>query len=181
MLFLHLPKPVLVVLVAALGPLLAVTTLGLGKLLQLPRPSVPAQLAVMFNFAGGALVSAMLLVQLAIKARLQGAQASPEIVGIWLGLDVAFDVYVSLGTGLLALAMIRHPRFGKVIGGIGLVLAAVLLALNLFTFPTPPADAGLFDLGPIVALWYVVVLVQAGRSLRWANTVASAGADEVHS
>ncbi|MGD0651379.1 MAG: hypothetical protein ABSA97_09625 [Verrucomicrobiia bacterium] len=178
--FLRLPKAALVVLAAAIGPLLAVTSLGLGKLLQLPRPSVSAQLAMMFNFAAGVLVSAMLLVQLAIKARLQGAKASPEIVGIWLGLDVAFDVYVGLGTGLFALSMLRHPRFGRVFGGIGLIIAALLLGLNLFTFPTPPADAGLFDLGPIVGLWYLVVLLQAWRSMRWAHSIASARAEEIH-
>jgi hypothetical protein len=112
-------------------------------------------------------------VQLAVKARLQGAKASPELVGIWLGLDVAWDVYVSIGTGLFALAMLKHPRFGKVFGGIGLVIAMFLLVLNLFTFPTPPADAGLIDLGPVVFLWYLVATVQAWRSLPWVRSVVT--------
>ncbi len=67
--FLHLPRPALVFVAAALGPLLGVATLGLGRLLQVTRESVPAQLAVSFNFAGGALVTAMLLVQLAARIR----------------------------------------------------------------------------------------------------------------
>jgi hypothetical protein len=179
--FLHLSKFALVVLAATMGPVLAIASLGLGKLLQLPRPSVAAQLAMIFNFAAGILVSAMLLVQLAIKAQLQGTKASPEIVGIWLGLDVAFDVYVSIGTGLFALAMLRHPRFGRVFGGVGLLIASLLLALNLFTFPTPPADAGLFDLGPIVGLWYLVVILQAWRSIQWAHLIVSARVAGNHS
>ncbi len=177
---LHLSKA-LVVLAATMGPVLAVTSLGLGKLLQLPRPSVAAQLSMIFNFAAGILVSAMLLVQLAIKDQLQGTKASPEIVGIWLGLDVAFDVYLSIGTGLFALAMLRHPRFGRVFGGVGLLIASLLLALNLFTFPTPPADAGLFDIGPIVGLWYLVVILQAWRSIQWARVIASAKVEGNHS
>jgi hypothetical protein len=171
--FLPLPKLAITVLAASMGPLLAVASLGLGELLQIPRPSVPARLGMAFNFAAGALLSAMLLVQLAVKARLQGAKASPELVGIWLGLDVAWDVYVSIGTGLFALAMLKHPRFGKVFGGIGLVIAMFLLVLNLFTFPTPPADAGLIDVGPVVGLWYLVATVQAWRSLPWVRSVVT--------
>lgn len=169
--FLQLPKLAVYVLAAAMGPLLGVASLGLGRLLQIQRPSVPAQLAMAFNFAAGALLSAMLLIQLAVKARVQGPKVSPDLVAIWLGLDVAWDVYAGLGAGLFALAMLRHPRFGLVFGVPGLVIAALLLALNLYTFPTPPGDAGLVDLGPVAGLWYLVIVVQAWRSLRWAKSV----------
>jgi hypothetical protein len=37
----------------------------------------------------------------------------------------------------------------------GLALAAAVLALNLSTFPTPPAEAGLVDVGPAIGLWYL--------------------------
>lgn len=166
--FLHLPRPGLVLLAAAFGPLLGITSLGLGRLLQLARPSVPAQLAVAFNFAGGTLITAMLLVQLAAGARSPDTGSSSELVGVWLGLDVAWDVYIGVGTGLLALSMLRHPCFGAVFGSTGLVVAVLLLFLNLYSFPTPPGDAGLVDLGPLVGLWYLAVTVQAWRSLRWA-------------
>jgi len=157
---------------AAMGPLLGVASLGLGRLLQIQRPSVPAQLAMAFNFAAGALLSAMLLIQLAVKARAQGPKSSSDLVGIWLGLDVAWDVYAGLGAALFALAMLRHSRFGAAFGVPGLIIAALLLALNLYTFPTPPGDAGLVDLGPAVGLWYLAVVVQTWRSLRWAKSVA---------
>jgi hypothetical protein len=32
--------------------------------------------------------------------------------------------------------------------------------LNVATFPTPPAEAGLADVGLLVALWYVAVSVR---------------------
>ncbi len=165
--FLHLPIPAVVVFAAAMGPLLGVASLGLGKLLQIPRPSIPAQLAMAFNFAAGALVSGMLLVQLAVKTRWHGPTISPDFIGIWLGLDVAWDVYLGVGTFLFALAMLKHPRFGLLFGVSGLLLATLLLALNIATFPTPPADAGFVDPSPFVGLWYVVVIVQIWRSLRW--------------
>ena len=168
--FLHLPYAGIVVLAAALGPLLGVAGLGLGRLLQIPRQSVTAKMAVAFTFTAGALVTAMLLVQLAVKARAGSSGASPELVGVWLGLDVAWDVYIGLGTGLFAVAMLRHPRFGPWFGIPGLAIASLLLVLNLYSFPTPPADAGLVDLGPLVGLWFLAATVQAWRSLRWAET-----------
>jgi hypothetical protein len=118
----------------------------------------------------------MLLVQLAVRARVSGGEVPPELIAVWLGLDVAWDVYVGLGTGLFALAMLHHPRFGATFGIAGVLIAAVLLALNLGTFPTPPADAGLFDAGPLVGLWYVAVSVQAWRSLGWAKASLTAAA-----
>lgn len=42
------------------------------------------------------------------------------------------------------------------------------IELNLGTFPTPPGNAGLLGLGPLVALWYVVVSTQMLRSRHWA-------------
>ena len=32
-----------------------------------------------------------------------------------------------------------------------------LIALNAATFPWPPADRGLFDIGPFIALYFVAV------------------------
>ena len=148
--------------------------MGLGRLLQVQRRSVAVQLAVALNFAAGALVTAMLLVQLAVGSRTHGQAVPLDLVAVWLGLDVAWDVYVGLGTGLFALAMLRHPRFRAVFGIPGLVIAGVLLGLNLGTYPTPPAEAGLFDAGPLVGLWYLAVSVQAWRSLGWAETTLAA-------
>ena len=169
----HLPYPGLILAAAFLGPLLGAAGMGLGKFLQAERKSVAAQMAVAFNFAAGALVSAMLLVQLAVKARVQGTPVPVEFVGIWLGLDVAWDVYLGIGIGLFALAMLKHPQFGKKFAIPGLAVSLLLLGLNLYTFPTPPADAGLVDIGPLVGLWYFAVFVQVWRSLRWLKTVES--------
>lgn len=160
--------------VAALfGPLLSLASYGLYRLLALDRTSASLQVAVVANAIAGALVTAMLMVQLAVRA---GGRASVDDF-LWtklrrvdLGLDVAWDIYVVLGTFLFAWNMLQHPRFGRAFGGIGLLLAAGLAVLNLATFPTPPANAGLVDLGPLVGIWYVAVSVQMLRSRHWAET-----------
>ena len=41
-----------------------------------------------------------------------------------------------------------------------MVLGALLVVLNVVTFPTPPADAGLFDIGPFVGLWYLFLMIR---------------------
>jgi len=48
-----------------------------------------------------------------------------------------------------------------------MLVGAALLVLNLQTFPTPPANAGLFDLGPVLGLWYLAVTIQVARSFHW--------------
>jgi hypothetical protein len=63
--------------------------------------------------------------------------------------------------------MFRHPRFRWPFAVSGVLAVAVLLGLNLATFPTPPGEAGLFDAGPVVALWYFAVTIQMLRSMGW--------------
>ena len=48
---------------------------------------------------------------------------------------------------------------GNVARSQDLAAGLLLLALNLYTFPTAPHYAGLVDLGPLVAVWYLVVFV----------------------
>ena len=57
----------------------------------------------------------------------------------------------------------------------GVALGFGLLLFSLYTFPTPPANAGLVDPGPVVGLWYLAVTVQMWRSLNWAQAAASGG------
>ncbi len=167
------PDQLGVALSACFGPLLALASYGLYRLLSIHRKTVSLQIAPVSNALAGALVTAMLLVQLAIRTGGRGSLDDflwLKLRRVDLGLDVAWDVYISLGTLLLAVNMLGHPRFGKIWGIIGVALGAGLAVLNLATFPTPPANAGLFDLGPFAGLWYTAVSVQALRSIGWAGS-----------
>jgi hypothetical protein len=167
-----LPRVLLVVLASTLGPLLALASLGLRETLWLHRESVVGDLGALFNILAGVLLESMLLVQLAVRLRTSDEASAEQIVGVWLGLDVAWDVYIGAGTGCFAIAMLRHPRFGRVMGIAGLVLAAAVLGFNLFTFPTPPAEAGLVDVGPAIGLWYLVGTILMWRSISWVKDTA---------
>jgi len=172
--FVPLPKLVTTTLAACFGPALGVASCGLRRLLDLETSRVSSALGSLLNALAGGLFSAMALVQMAVGYSAGGQKVSAQISAIWLGLDVAWDAYIGLGTICFALAMLRHPRFGRVFAFSGLAIAAGLLALNFYTFPTPPASAGLVDVGPAVGLWYLVVTIQMWRSLPGARHRASA-------
>jgi hypothetical protein len=172
--FVPLPLAVSAALAASFGPALGLGCVGLWRLIRLHHGSVAAGAAAGLNALGGALFTAMVLVQMAIGAATGGHTERP-LQAIWLGLDVAWDAYIGLGTALFAFSMLRHPRFGRVFAASGVAIGFTLLLFNLYTFPTPPANAGLIDLGPLVGLWYLAVTVQMWRSLSWAQAAASGG------
>lgn len=89
---------------------------------------------------------------------------------------MAWDLFLAIGTLLFAVNMWDHPRFGRALAIAGGLTAALLLAFNLSTFPEPPGDTELFDVGPVVGLWYLAVAIRIGASLQW---VAERGAQDV--
>jgi hypothetical protein len=172
--FVELPAVATVTLAALLGPALAVASYGLMRVLDLDAARVTSRIGAILNALAGALLCAMLLVQLAARASEGRGDVVPTLVAVWLGLDVAWDAYIALGTIFFAVAMLRHPRFGPAFAFSGMLIGAALLALNFYTFPIPPAEAELVDLGPLVGLWYLVVTIRIWGSLMWVRRAAAA-------
>jgi hypothetical protein len=56
--------------------------------------------------------------------------------------------------------MWSHQSFGRTISAIGIALFALALILNIRAAPDPPG----FDVGPIAALWLIVVYIQMVRT-----------------
>lgn len=183
MIAVEMPRLLTVACAAAFGPLLSLASVGLYHLLKLHEKTVTAQIAAGANIIAGSIVNMMLVVQLAISYSMKeyvknaaDAATKSTLELIWkavdkvqLALDVSWDIFISIGTLLFAVNMLKHPRFGKILGSIGALLAVLLLGFNLYTFPIPPANANLIDFGPFVGLWYLVVSIQALRSLTWAK------------
>jgi hypothetical protein len=147
------------------GPLIAAASVALYLLLAAERATLAGQLAAIANVAAGALVTAMLLVQIAVadvEAGLSTAM-NEAFEHVEFGLDLSWDVFLIVGTILFSCAMLADPRFGRRFALPGLLLAVGLYVLNFATFPTPPASEGLVDLGPFVGVWYAAVSVQALR------------------
>jgi hypothetical protein len=175
------PLILTVILAAAMGILLSIGSIGFFFFLGVFRKTVSIYLAALFNIIGGTIFNLMILVQLTVRNYMSAYlkestnEYSREIISqIWrgvdkvqLGLDVAWDVYICAGTFLFAVNMFKHPRFGKLYAIPGLLIATALLGLNIYSFPLPPGDAGLVDLGPLLGLWYTAIAIRTLLSLDW--------------
>jgi hypothetical protein len=165
--FVPLPMRAAAAIAACFGPALAVACFGMKALLDVERPTVSSAMGLLMNVLAGALFAAMALVQIAIGDLVKDGKVIQTMEGIWLGLDKAFDAYIGLGTVFFAVAMWAHPRFGRWFAVSGLVIGAGLIVVNFIPFPLPPANAGLFDPGPVIGVWYLAVTIQMARSVGW--------------
>lgn len=147
---------VLLTFVFAFG--LAVSSIGLH--LGVTRRVAPnlGMIGAIATVAGTALLVAMLLVQMAVRAAVP--HPGKELIAIWLGLDVAWDLFAGTGLLIFGVALAMVPGFSRLLGILGVVLCGALLALNIAYFPAPPGEAGSVDVGPFVALWYLAVMIR---------------------
>lgn len=155
----------------SIGLLLIGALLGLYTQLRAHRETFSLRLGFIFGIIGGTLLTVMLVTQHAARAffRADEAMAATEevyrgLTFVHLGMDVAWDIFITVGLMLFCWNMIRHPRFGWLLGGIGLVLESIALAFNLYTFPDNPELHGLIDVGPYAAVWLLAIFVQMFRS-----------------
>jgi hypothetical protein len=176
-----MPIIITALLAAAMGLLLSLASIGLYQVLKLHRKTVKLQIAVLFNIIAGVLLNLMFMVQLTVREFMKGyidqatneyAQETYEMIWksvdkVQLGMDLSWDVYLSVGTFLFALSMLTHPRFGKIFGWLGMSFAVLLLCFNFISFPVPPGEAGLIDFGPAIGLWYLAVAIRILFSLKW--------------
>jgi hypothetical protein len=181
LIFVQMPLIVTAVLAAAMGLLLSLASIGLYQMLKIYRKTVKLQIAVLFNVIAGVILNLMFMVQLTVREFMQGyiVQATNEYAKetyqmIWksvdkvqLGMDLSWDVYLSVGTFLFALSMLSHPRFGKIFGWLGISFALLLISFNFISFPVPPGEAGLIDFGPAIGLWYLAVAIRILFSMKW--------------
>ncbi|MBD3180581.1 MAG: hypothetical protein GF417_13945 [Candidatus Latescibacteria bacterium] len=166
LIFVPLPSLIQVFFIMAFGPALSLASAGIYFYLKLDTDRITNRIALVANIIAGTMISTMLLVQSAIR------HSKPDLVSetqkwVWYsvnhvhyGLDVAWDLYIFLGTLFFAIAMFNHPKLGKLFSVTGIALSIVMIILNAMSFPEPPAGSGLFDLGPFIGLWYLAVTIR---------------------
>ncbi len=166
LIFVPFPALISLTLVMLFGPLLSLASTGLYYYLSLHKKKVSTVIALVSNIIAGVLVTAMLLVQFAIRS------SRPEVLPdsdrwIWnslnhvhYGLDVTWDVYIFAGTFFFAISMHDHRRFGRLFSISGVLISILMIVVNAVVFPDPPADGGLFDVGPLIGLWYLAVTIR---------------------
>ena len=143
---------------------------GLYHYVAAERDGAANRLAFIFCALAFTTVLSMIVVQLAVGAAL------PEITTglddttsralrrglrmIDLGMDVAWDMLIGSSLIFMGWAIRTRKGLGPVWGYTSVALGAALILLNSATFPWPPGDRGLFDIGPFIGLF---ILLQAGR------------------
>lgn len=158
-------------LVVSAFPLLGIGySYALYSFIAAERDGAANRLAFVFAVCGFTTVLAMIIVQLAIGAAIGeisrglDAQAATALRRglrmVDLGLDVAWDMLIGVALVLSGVAMLRRSGLGPAWGAPSAVLGIALIGLNAATFPWPPANRGLFDIGPLIAMF---LLVLAGR------------------
>lgn len=179
------PMPDMLVYAAAFafGPLLAIGAIGLYHGLSAQKRTPLTQIATFFAVSAGITLLIMLTVQQAIFGAMKvsadkiGETANKDIHkqifdgldAVHFGIDVAWDVLISTAVILFGIAMLHHPKFGKIIGALGILFGSLLLAFNLWHFPLPPASVDSIDWGPAVALWLLTAFILLLRAIGWAR------------
>ena len=170
--FAPFPEKISLLLAFAFGPLFMLSSVGLYFVLKYWRDSINLRIAVLFNTVATAMLTMMLVVQLTsqefhqkYKTADRGSVSDEqlkwifkEVNSVQLGMDLAWDIFISIGTFFFALVMINHPKMNKVISILGLVFSVLLLGFNLAYFPEPPGEVGSIDFGPFVAIWYLILM-----------------------
>jgi len=180
LIFVPMPMIFQVILIMAWGPFLGLSAAGSYYFLALHKKTISLKIAVVSQIIAGVLVTTMLLIQYALRI------SKPEVIDpvskwawnslnhVQLGIDVAWDVYLFLGCILFAINMFNHPKFGKIFSLTGIIISMLLIGFNIITFPTPPAEAGSVDLGPILGLWGLAVTINILVKYKWVNSKLNA-------
>ncbi len=153
--------------------------MGLYSFLKRESHTPTLEIAYLFGIIGAAIACSFIVVQQAnliwhatameaansedakslLRASFKGANR------VQAGLDVAFDIFITISWFLFGINIAKSYNFNKLLGWIGCLISAGLFTLNMVTFPTAPADAGLLDLGPFLGLWALIVFCWFARIL----------------
>jgi len=167
---------VAIVVVSAWPILSIVYAYGLCSFIAAENDSAANRLGLIFAVAGFATVLAMIVVQLAIGAAITDITNDlDKPIAIALtrglrmidhGLDVAWDMLI--GTALIFSGFAMRRRTGLRLAWAipSVILGTALIVLNVVTFPWPPADRGLFDVGPLIGI-FVMALATRLAVLGW--------------
>ena len=85
------------------------------------------------------------------------------INSVQLGIDISFDIFYCLGILFFSFSFLKLKGLGLLVGVIGVITSMGLLSLNMITFPHPPAESGLVDLGPYTIIWWVLIVIYIDR------------------
>jgi len=166
------PMPPLFTYITAfsIGPLLAIGCAGLFHFLIHDDYSPRVMIAAISGVVAGIMLLLMLTVQQSSFAIMdkytQAANGNVQVNdkyitdglnSIHFGIDIAWDVLISIATILFGFSLTKKTLYWKILGIAGSIFGLLLLSFNLYHFPNPPESVQSIDWGPFVALWYIIL------------------------
>jgi len=162
------------------GPFLIIAVIGIYAMLCQQGETVARQLGTLFLILSGVTHTIMATMQGAIRSVMSGYLSGADTVaekdlfrniyrGVFstqAGVDMAFDIFISIGVILIAYSMWQHTNFGKVVSLLGVMIGSTGLLFNLIAFPDNAANVGLIDPGPFFGAWFLVIVIQMGYFLK---------------
>ncbi|MBX3381325.1 MAG: hypothetical protein KF805_14615 [Phycisphaeraceae bacterium] len=162
------------------GPLVIASTPGIARFLKRTRPSMLVDAGALFAIIAAAFHLAMVCVQsttlIVMRERINAADeaakaALRQILGgvftVQLGLCFCWDLFIALATLLFCTVLWKRGTAAGILASVGALVAVAFLSMKLSTYPIPPAEAGLFDLGPGLGAWFMLfsiyILCNAGQ------------------
>ena len=163
------------------GPLMAFGFLGIFAFIRVHKLTVTLFTAVVFSVTAAVSRMMFLVVQLnnlhfieKYRAAVEGVDQQAEwtnilrgVFTVQNGLNIVSDVFLDLGIILFSVSCWSHPKLGKPVAIMGCVVGGLHFIFKAWTFPEAPASAGLFDMGPYVALWPLLVCSLILLNLKW--------------
>lgn len=178
---LPLPAPASTALFLFFGPVLVVAYVGILPFMIRARAPVAAVLGSVFGIIAAAVNMMFAAVQLNnlyyMRGYIRAAASDTEqqtwrniLQGVFTvqnGLNYVADFFFDWTILLWSFLMWTHPKFGRSFTVTGVIAGGLHFGLKLMTFPRPPAEAGLFDAGPLIGAWYALVSIQVLRHAKW--------------
>jgi hypothetical protein len=158
-------------LVVSAWPILSIIYChGLYSFVAAERESTANRLGFVFAVTAFTTVLAMIVVQLAVGAGIveitkgldeQTARALRRgLRMIDLGLDVAWDMLIGSALIFSGVAIRRRSGLGLAWAMPSVILGMALIVLNAATFPWPPGERGLIDIGPFIGMFVMALGVR---------------------
>jgi hypothetical protein len=162
------------------GPLLITTTIGLYKLLSTKDDLISIQLGTVFLILSGVCHTIMATMQGSISTFMKGYISNADnesqkellmtiyksVFSTQAGVDMTFDIFISLGVIMLAYSMWNNIHFGKIVSIMGILFAGTGLLFNLIAFPENAGNVGLIDPSPLFGIWFLIVTIQMALAIK---------------
>jgi hypothetical protein len=164
--FLPLPDVVATFCYLLFGPCLVLAFFGWWPFMERGGSILRARVATVFGIIAGATNMMFAVVQMnnLYYLRLKIAAAESEaLAGEWKrilvgvltvqnGLNFTMDFFLDVAAFCYASILWREGALGRALALLSVLLVGPHFFMKLGTFPEPPAEAGLFDGGPLVGV-----------------------------